>query len=398
MIFLSAFSFAGHAQQSELNLVAGDGTVTIEWSGLDVTSIKVDGVYDKTLNNPVSPCVITGLENGRLYRFILNQPDANAGADNPLVGMWVGVRAEGYEIYNGERFSWADDFSPWTAEALLKMTFLPDGTMYNYNDLGLPDPEYTMWRLEDDELTLFEDDEGEKYTVVSLTSSELIVEFHEIEEISDVDLNGDGVINALDYNYYESYQKTTLRKAPLSVSAFAIPGEPFAPQNVQVTPLDDDGTARVSWTLPPTNDSYETAEVSYMFTVNGELSESIYDIQRRDDESTATVYLPDEPCQFRLIAVRYIWLEDGTNTIPVIGKSAPVTVGNEDVATATNIYASEGYLHIHTSGDGLLKVYTPGGQLYRQQRISAGRTSIPLARGLYIVTFGKRTAKVMVSG
>jgi hypothetical protein len=444
-----ACTVSGWAQR-ELNLVAGNESVTIEWSGLDVTSIEVEGA-DKVVNNPVSPCVITGLENGQLYKFILNRQDADANDVNPVVGSWILTRDEGYEIYNGERDEWEYDFSP--LADVSRLTFLSDGTAYGYDIFGLPDLENKLvWSRDDDILSTgyeYEDDtHTQLLTILSLTSSEMILEFSEFEESADVDRNGDGVINNDDYFSVEYYQKVTLRKVPLSTVAYAIPGEPFAPQNVEVTPGDYEGTARVSWTLS-VNDRYETIYMDYLFSLNGELSGSI-SVYRDEEEFgvaaynsptdnraekfrlmdrkkftataynsptdsragksrlmaserfTATAYnLPTDswPWQFQLIAVQYVAPEDGGGgEIPIIGKSTPVTVtatGNEDIAFA-NIYTSEGRLYIHTLKDDELKVYTSTGQLYRQQHISTGQTSIPLARGLYIVTLGKRTAKVYV--
>jgi hypothetical protein len=419
-----ACTVSGWAQR-ELNLVADNESVTIEWSGLDVTSIEVRGA-DKVVNSPVSPCVITGLENGQLYKFILNRQDVNANDVNPLVGSWILVRDEGYEIYNGERDTWENDFSPLTDES--KLTFLPDGIVYEYDIFGLPDLENKLkWSRDGDILSVVTGYEDEEYTmlftILSLTSSEMILEFSEI--------NND------DHYSVEYYQKVTLRKVPLSTVAYAIPGEPFAPQQVEVTPDNSKDAASIHWTLP-VNDRYETSYVTYLFTLNGELSDAIYMNYRDEEEFTATTYnlptgnmiglfalngklsdaiygtawdgevftgiaynLPTDswPWQFQLIAVRYVIPEDGgAGQIPIIGKSAPVTVtanGNEDIASA-KLYASEGRLHIHTLKDDELKVYTPAGQLYSQQHISAGQTSIPLARGLYIVTLGKRTEKVYV--
>jgi hypothetical protein len=77
--------------------------------------------------------------------------------------------------------------------------------------------------------------------VLSLTSSGMVYEFREI--YSDIDRNGDGVINEDDYSEY--YQKMTLRKASPHISAYGIPGEPFAPRNVEVIP-NNDGTATVN--------------------------------------------------------------------------------------------------------------------------------------------------------
>jgi hypothetical protein len=85
---------SGQETQSEWDLIAGNESVMIEWSGLDITSIAVEGT-DRVIDRPVSPCVITGLTNGQLYRFILNQPET--ATDNLLVGTWIPVRDEGYE-------------------------------------------------------------------------------------------------------------------------------------------------------------------------------------------------------------------------------------------------------------------------------------------------------------
>ncbi|MDR1336671.1 MAG: fibronectin type III domain-containing protein [Tannerella sp.] len=402
-VYAVCFTFPAFGQQTqgEWNLTAGNESVTVEWSGLDVTSIAVEGT-GRVIDRPASPCVITGLTNGQLYRFILNQPETEA--DNPLVGTWIPVRDEGYEVSGSERDTWEIDFPPQQAEEE-KLTFLADGTAHNYDIFGLLNWNYlALWSLNDNVLTVEQEYDGEvyatSYDILSLTSSGLIFEEH--ITVTDIDRNGDGVINEEDCSEY--YQKMTLRKVSPYISAYGIPGEPFVPRNVEVIP-NGDGTATVNWTAPPVNDRYSTAYISYLFTLNGQLSydffenPSGFDMRAGTGTSTGTASnLPTDgqPYRFQLIAIRYLTAEENGEHIPVIGKSAPATVaGNNDVA-ATDIYASGDRLYVNTHREGNLTVYTPGGQLYRQQRISAGITSIPLAKGIYIVTFGDRTKKVYV--
>jgi hypothetical protein len=435
--YAACFAFPAFGQQtrSELNLVAGNESATIEWSGLEVTSIVEDGA-GKVIENPVSPCVITGLTNGRLYRFVLNQPETDAS--EPIAGSWLLVRDEGWDIYNGERDEWAYDVPPEEAE-YSKLTFLPNGKAYSYNVFGLPDPDNaTTWSLNDDVLTLDYEDGYPPLSVrvLSLTSSEMVIEFVEETNVSDVDANGDGVINADDLIQVEYYQKTTLRKVSPYISANVIPGEPFVPQNVEVIPDDgNDGSATVSWTDPPIADTYGTASMNYQFTVDGKLSEDfyVYDEPVTQRQGTARPLAPlvagisgkwqrqappvspfadgisgrrqgqaynlptdGRPYRFRLVLIRYLTLGEAGPVVRVVGMSGTETVVKNGEIASTNVYASGGRLYVNASGEGKLTVYTLGGQLYRQQWISAGITSIPVAGGSYIVTFGGRTVKVSV--
>jgi hypothetical protein len=400
--YTACFTLPAFGQQTrgEWSLTGGNESVVFEWSGLDIASIAMEGT-DKVIDRPVSPCAITGLTNGQLYRFILNQPETVTETDLlPLVGTWIPVHNEGYSISGSERDSWEGDYPPQEAE-VNKLTFLANGTAHAYDIFGLPDRNYGgSWSLNGDVL-MFEQRYDDvvyttSYRVLSLTFSEMVIESLEI--ISDVDRNGDGVINEDDYSEY--YRKTTSRKVSPYISVYGISGEPFAPRNVEVSPHGN-GAATVNWTIPPMNDSYSGTSITYMFTVNGVLSD---DFTHPPFDPDVRAYMglarnlptDDQPYQFQLIAIRYLIAEETAEWVPVIGKSAPVTVtGNEDVA-ATNIYASGDRLYVNTYREGSLAVYTLSGQLYARRWVGAGAASIPLAKGIYIVTFGDKTKKVSI--
>ena len=399
---------------------------------LAVTSIEVDG---KTIDRPTTPCVVTGLTNGRLYRFVLNHPEIVSS--EAIAGSWLMTRDEGYELYNGERDEWANDIPLEQAE-MSKLTFLPDGRVYQHDLFGLLDRNsMASWSLDRDTLTMDYEDgyPPTSVRVLSLTSAEMVIEFFEKEITEDIDRNGDGVINEDDFNYIEYYQKVTLRKVSQYTSVYAIPGEPFAPQNVAVVPDNEMvGQATVSWVAPSIDDTYPTIRMNYLFTIDGQPSEDFYlhyeetnvaripsagglrhllaAPARRKREAytepvttfasetlTGTAYnLPadGQPHSFRLVAARYLTSGEGGPGVTVVGRSEPVTYTKNEALIPSGIYASGGRLYVQASGEGTLAVYTLNGQLHRQQHISMGSTSIPLAKGVYLVTFGGRTTKVYV--
>ena len=430
------FALPAYGQEAQhLSVVAGNESATIEWCELVVTSIEVDG---RTIDRPTTPCVITGLTNGRAYRFVLNHPEITSS--EPIAGSWVITHDEGYELYYGERDEWADDIPLEEAEET-KLTFLPYGRAYLPDIFGLPDRNSAFsWSLNDDNLTIDYEDEDPPMSirVLSLTSSEMILELFEKETSEDIDRNGDGVINDDDFNYIEFYEKIILRKVSQYTSVYAIPGEPFAPQNVDVVPDDYDAQATVTWTAPLINDAYPTRWMDYRLTVDGQLWENFYHYYIDTDATTATVRnlptaaghrrlltamasseraypkpvtafsaealigvaynLPTDgqPHPFHLVAVRYLMSEEDGPVVKVVGLSDPVTYTKNEEMITSNIYASDGRLYVQTSEEGTLTIYALNGQQYRQQRINAGATSIPLAGGIYLVTFGGRTTKVYV--
>jgi hypothetical protein len=466
-----AFPAYGQLEAQYLNVIAGNESATIEWSDLAVTSIEVDG---KTIDRPATPCVVTGLTNGQLYRVVLNHPEITSS--EAIVGSWVITRDEGYELYYGERDEWAYDI-PLEAAEETKLTFLPNGKAYQPDVFGLPDRDNAvLWSLSNDNLTINyeEEDSPMSLRVLSLTSSEMVLELFEKEITEDIDRNGDGVINEDDFNYIEFYQKATLRKVSQYTSVYAIPGEPFAPQNVAVVPDNETvGQATVSWVAPSINDAYPTIWMNYLFTINGKPSEDFYlhyeetnvaripsagglrhllatptrskrgaytkpapthskrgaytepvtthskheaysePVTTRSKREaytepvttfayealTGTAYnLPADgkPHSFRLVAARYLTSGEGGPGVKVVGQSEPVTYTKNEALIPSGIYASGGRLYVQTSGEGTLAVYALNGQLHRQQHISMGFTSIPLAKGVYLVTFGGRTTKVYV--
>ena len=440
-----AFPAYGQLEAQLLNVIAGNESATIEWLELAVTSIEVDG---KTIDRPTTPCVVTGLTNGRLYRVVLNHPEI--ASSEAIAGSWLITRDEGYELYYGERDEWAYDMPLEEAEEI-KLTFLPNGKVYQPDVFGLPDRNSMgFWSLDRDSLTINYED-GTPQTsvrVLSLTSAEMVLDVFEKEITEDIDRNGDGVINEDDFSYIEYYQKVTLRKISQYTSVYAIPGEPFAPQNVAVVPdSETEGQATVSWVAPSINDAYPTIWMNYLFTIDGQPSEDFYrhyvetNVARipptgglrhllatparskhgaytepvtthskreaytepvttfASEALTGTAYnLPadGQPHSFRLVAARYLTSGEGGPGVTVVGQSEPVTYTKNEALIPSGIYASDGRLYVQTSGEGTLAVYALNGQLHRQQHISMGSTSIPLAKGVYLVTFGGRTMKVYV--
>ena len=60
------------------------------------------------------------------------------------------------------------------------------------------------------------------------------------------------------------------------------------------------------------------------------------------------------------------------------------------------VYAAEGSVVIENEQAALVAVYTFGGQLVEQRRMTAGINRIPLPKGLYIVVVGKQGHKIVV--
>ena len=60
------------------------------------------------------------------------------------------------------------------------------------------------------------------------------------------------------------------------------------------------------------------------------------------------------------------------------------------------VYAAEGSVVIENEQPALVAVYTFGGQLVEQRRMTAGIDRIPLPKGLYIVVVGKEGHKIVV--
>lgn len=60
------------------------------------------------------------------------------------------------------------------------------------------------------------------------------------------------------------------------------------------------------------------------------------------------------------------------------------------------VYAAEGSIVIENEQAALVAVYTFGGQLVEQRRMTAGIDRIPLPKGLYIVVVGRQGHKIVV--
>jgi hypothetical protein len=60
------------------------------------------------------------------------------------------------------------------------------------------------------------------------------------------------------------------------------------------------------------------------------------------------------------------------------------------------IWSNENRMYVRTAQAGVLKVYTLIGQLYKQQEVVAGETSIPLPKGMYFVTLNDEVRQKIV--
>ncbi|MDR3194027.1 MAG: hypothetical protein LBT76_01880 [Tannerella sp.] len=79
-----------------------------------------------------------------------------------------------------------------------------------------------------------------------------------------------------------------------------------------------------------------------------------------------------------------------------VTETGDFSIGNESVAGAS-VWAHDGALHVQTPESGTVYVYTPGGQLYGQTPVAAGKKTLPLPKGTYIVVWNRETAyKVFV--
>jgi hypothetical protein len=78
-------------------------------------------------------------------------------------------------------------------------------------------------------------------------------------------------------------------------------------------------------------------------------------------------------------------------------KIAGTPTANESLPLQSlNIYTAAGSLHVNSATPCTLSIYTPAGTLVRHQTISAGETTLPHPRGLYIVRAGKEVKKVAI--
>lgn len=72
------------------------------------------------------------------------------------------------------------------------------------------------------------------------------------------------------------------------------------------------------------------------------------------------------------------------------GSGAVVEVNDQ------HVYASEGYVHIHSGKPVSLRIYTISGALYRREEGVVGDRAIPLPRGFYIVVLNHTGKKIFV--
>ncbi len=74
-------------------------------------------------------------------------------------------------------------------------------------------------------------------------------------------------------------------------------------------------------------------------------------------------------------------------------------VGNYAIEGEILLYTNNRILYIENAPAGAsARIYNPTGQLITQRTLNDSRTAIPLSPGVYIVTVGNKTYKIMMSG
>ena len=141
------------------------------------------------------------------------------------------------------------------------------------------------------------------------------------------------------------------------------------------------------------------------------LEEGVYPVESRKDftftltglkadyvpqVSTSRVLLPDSE------GLQTVRNADGSYTITILSiqeetiVTIDFTVGNETIESA-RVWAADGMLYLQSDNAGEIYVYTLSGTFIQRVSISAGETSrLPLAKGCYIVTIGRKTYKVVL--
>ena len=106
------------------------------------------------------------------------------GNASELLGLWEPIHAEGYEIFDGERDAWDEDVNAASNDADYNRVEFLDGGIYNnyyYYNGWKKDVANGVYKLNGKKLVVRNDEEEETYelTIVSLTSTQLILETKE---------------------------------------------------------------------------------------------------------------------------------------------------------------------------------------------------------------------------
>jgi len=74
-----------------------------------------------------------------------------------------------------------------------------------------------------------------------------------------------------------------------------------------------------------------------------------------------------------------------------------ISVHNEMITSSLlKLWSSDNHLFINSPQETFVKIYTLSGALFVQQRVAAGTTNISVPQGIYIVTDGNQTMKIIV--
>ncbi|MDR0537182.1 MAG: DUF6383 domain-containing protein [Tannerellaceae bacterium] len=174
---------------------------------------------------------------------------------------------------------------------------------------------------------------------------------------------------------------------------YAIPGEPTAPRNLTATA--GHGKVTLNW-QPPTTDS---STFSYqLITEAGErkdLGENI---------TTCTISgLPNgEAYTCRIVASRafsdFPGKEKESWKKALISGSTPlITATPQSPPTTVAITAHAGIISLNTPDSADVEVRTINGQTILKRKVTAGTSTIPVPKGLYLVSLGEQTVKVAVN-
>lgn len=101
--------------------------------------------------------------------FSYGDDDETVGNPDDLIGTWSIIKDEGYEKYDGKNHPWDETY----VEGKETLVFKADHTFGGVSDPG-------TWSYKESKLTL-DYDEGDKeaWTVLELTSTRLVMEYHE---------------------------------------------------------------------------------------------------------------------------------------------------------------------------------------------------------------------------
>jgi adhesin/invasin len=116
--------------------------------------------------------------------------------------------------------------------------------------------------------------------------------------------------------------------------------------------------------------------------------------------SAPSVYMNDlliEPVQVILRAAgTYIYSFYVTGPLNIEIRSEDNTTGIDNIQPNVQLSAVPGFIHVETQMAGDLRIYTYMGSLYKQLHIPPGITTIPAAKGLYLVVFKDKVVKIVV--